>query len=259
MLTWLWANKLPLAQMHAPADMAAQALADMLAEFEPDTPITIVDFCSGSGGPVPSIAARLNAERAQQGRVPANFVLSDLYPHIEDWVPLTRRSADITFISQPVDAAHPILHEALPKAAPNGKVIYLYSLCFHHFDDPAAHAILVNALEHADGIAILELQERRLSSLLLMPLMIPTVFLIVSFCFWRRPSFILLSPLLAATMAFDGFVSALRTRTPDEVKGMALDAVGTSIRQQWSFRCRREVHTLLLGYFTCFAGIRSRL
>jgi hypothetical protein len=181
MLTWMWTTKLPLVQSHAPADIAMQLLSGILAEFKPDAPITVVDFCSGSGGPIPSIAARLNAERARQGLISVKFVLSDLYPRITDWEPLARSSTDITFVSDPVDVVHPVLDDTLQNTVPNRKIIYLFSLCFHHFDDSAARTILTNALTHADGIAILELQERRLSSLLLMPLMLLTVLLIVVF------------------------------------------------------------------------------
>jgi hypothetical protein len=44
----------------------------------------------------------------------------------------------------------------------------LFNLSFHHFDDQSATKLLKNTMETSDGIAIIELQDRRLGCLAMM-------------------------------------------------------------------------------------------
>lgn len=164
------------------------------------------------------------------------------------------------------------------------KVIHLYCLSFHHFDDDQAHQILANTVRTADAFAILELQERRLSSIVLMLLAFWEVFLVVLVYFWHRPAYLLFTfgvPLLPTLISFDGLVSSLRSRTLDELWRLALvaqasqgdldgdtkpqvaDASGTHGRPRrmsqgdWSFQPTRTMHTFPLGYLTGFVGTRT--
>jgi hypothetical protein len=137
------------------------------------TSYTYVDFCAGAGGPTPFIEKDLNAaldsrksnfsyEQTTNGKgvtprspriaaEPASavkFVLTDLHPHIPDWTEASKRSENLSFVSEPVDAAN-------APASLNGKdgkkIFRLYNLAFHHFDDKLGMDILKNTLETADG------------------------------------------------------------------------------------------------------------
>jgi hypothetical protein len=44
----------------------------------------------------------------------------------------------------------------------------LFNLSFHHFDDDTATDLLKNMMETSDGIAIIELQDRRVGCLTMM-------------------------------------------------------------------------------------------
>ena len=80
------------------------------------------------------------------------FVLTDLKPHPEAWKALTKKSENLSYVTEGVDAAN------APKDLLRGvdgvqgkKVMRLFSLAFHHFDDDLAARILDNTAETADG------------------------------------------------------------------------------------------------------------
>lgn len=134
-------------------------------------------------------------------------------------------SDNLSFVPQPVDATDPppsVVSSSAPGApdSADSKVFRLFALSFHHFDDNAAARVLRSALDAADGFAIVELQERKLGSALLMLLDFPLLFVVTLPWFWwdiPRLLFTYALPVLPAVMAFDGVVSSLRTRTFDEV------------------------------------------
>lgn len=141
-----------LAQMwktHAPGSKgspAAQA-CDLLIDNLPDaSSFTYIDACAGAGGPTPQLEARLNEKLAAQGRSPVKFILTDLYPHLSAWKSIVKRSDNISYIEEPIDAT-----SAQKVAGPNEKECRMFNLCFHHFDDPAAAAVLKSAIESADA------------------------------------------------------------------------------------------------------------
>lgn len=80
------------------------------------------------------------------------FVLTDLNPHPQAWKGLAKKSTNLSYVAQGVDAAN------APKDLLRGvegvqgkKVMRLFSLAFHHFDDGLAARILDNTAETADG------------------------------------------------------------------------------------------------------------
>ena len=82
------------------------------------------------------------------------MVLSDLKPHLSAWEPLAKKSENLSYIPQGVDAANCPAAQSLLKDVPgvNGKkVMRLFSLAFHHFDDDLAANILENTIETSDG------------------------------------------------------------------------------------------------------------
>ena len=138
-----------------------------------------MDFCAGAGGPTPFIEKDLNAQlfsRIPTSPLPVNrhtnsqakdltprsprivgseadnggvkFVLTDLHPHIPDWTEASKRSENLSFVSEPVDAANA---PASLNRQDGKKIFRLYNLAFHHFEDKLGMAILKNTIETADG------------------------------------------------------------------------------------------------------------
>jgi hypothetical protein len=125
---------------------AAQA-CDLLLDNIPNAQeFTFIDSCAGGGGPIPIMEASLNTKLKAQGFGPVQFVLTDLYPSLEKWKDMAKRSVNISYIATPVDAT-----KARKLAEPGKKECRIFNLCFHHFDDPAAETVLRSAVESADA------------------------------------------------------------------------------------------------------------
>lgn len=158
-LTLAWNFRAPIVQKKSPARLVSETLFKTLEGSA--TEYTYVDFCAGAGGPTPYIERHFNKQLASaespthpahevSGNTakPVKFVLTDLHPHIPDWIEAAGKSKNLTFVSKPVDAAN-----APPDLIPDDgkKVFRLFNLAFHHFDDNLGRAILKNTLETADG------------------------------------------------------------------------------------------------------------
>lgn len=145
-----------------------------------------VDFASGAGGPTPEIERLVNqqleasgssaskdgggrrANGARDGDVEekALFVLTDLRPHLSAWQAASKKSENLRFVAESVDAAdapRDLVERVVGGEAEGGrrnkkkqkqeKVMRLFSLAFHHFDDELAERILRNTVECGDGFA----------------------------------------------------------------------------------------------------------
>jgi hypothetical protein len=188
----------------------------------------------------------------------------------------------VGFVEHPVDATLPLLgrlnrfgDDSNPGQR-KGRLFGLYCLAFHHFGDDAAKAVLRRAMDAFDGFAIIELQDRRLSSLILMVVHLFFVLIFSVVWFWWDPVHLLLTyiiPVFPAIMLFDGCVSALRTREFPEVMALVDEVLGTSIanmegaydkvnsiytarREEWCFQGGRRRHTIPFGYINWVTGHR---
>lgn len=128
-------------------DCPAAQVCDLLLQHLPDTEgFTFIDSCAGGGGPIPIMEATLNARLAARKQGPVRFILTDLYPSIDIWEAMAKRSENISYIAEPVDAT-----KAMRLAGEGGKECRVFNLCFHHFDDPAAETVLRSAIQSADA------------------------------------------------------------------------------------------------------------
>jgi hypothetical protein len=71
--------------------------------------------------------------------------------------------------------------------------------------------------------------------------------------FYRSPThliFTYLIPLIPIVVVFDGIISSLRTRTPEEVRELLRRNVGEDRlrREGWTFRNGSEMHTTPVGW-----------
>ena len=255
-LTLLWSSTQPLVVPNAPAALAAQVLTSTLGPNISD--YVYVDFASGAGGPTPYIERTVNSSLSSQGKTPVNFVLSDIAPHLSAWTALSHQSPNLSYIPTPVDAANaPPTADLLANvpAAEGKKVLRLFNLAFHHFDDPLASSILRNTIETSDGFAIFELQSRHPSSFVTISLMWPLL-MISSWWHFRRSLshlfFTYVLPAVPVVVVFDGYVSSIRTRTVEEVEGLLRGAVGEERleREGWRVQSGWVRHSWPTGWMS---------
>ncbi|KAK5704962.1 hypothetical protein LTR97_002076 [Elasticomyces elasticus] len=108
-LTAQWTKKLPFIQRQPPAELAADAVLSAINSLDDieTAEWTVIDFCSGAGGPIPFIETLVNDSRRLEGKKPIQFRLSDLHPNIDAWMKHAALSENLSFVPQPVDASYP--------------------------------------------------------------------------------------------------------------------------------------------------------
>jgi hypothetical protein len=186
----------------------------------------------------------------------------------------------LSFIPQSVDATDPPV-SAMSSTAntaqtvegyrSDSRVFRLYCLSFHHFGDELARKVLQSTMQTADGFAIIELQDRYLSSFALMLGHIPLIYATSIFRYWRDVMMLLmvyLVPIVPAINTFDGIVSCLRTRSFREVmalinarvedKNTAQAAEKTAVKDNWIFKSAYEMHSYPVGYMSWITGHRRK-
>lgn len=166
----------------------------------------IVDLCSGSGGPLPDALTILKQQYNITG---LTLTLTDLYP---GKIPRnkTGSNSDITYIKEPVDAAH----------VPTELTGLRTMICsFHHMKPGTAKDILNHARQEKQPICILEISDNSFPGALwwlALPLNFITALVITPFC---RPLtvaqllFTYIIPIIPFFFAWDGAVSNARTYT----------------------------------------------
>lgn len=170
---------------------------------------SILDLCSGGGGPLPRIR-RLLAE--QHGLdVPAR--LSDFYPNVPAFERIAAAEGGrVDHVRGSVDATR------VPEELAGFRTMFT---CLHHFRPEQARAILRDACERRRGIAVFEFTERSargLASMLLSPLSVAALTPFRRPLSWSRLALTYVVPVIPAAFFFDGVVSHLRTYTPEELR-----------------------------------------
>ncbi|EXJ87019.1 hypothetical protein A1O3_03976 [Capronia epimyces CBS 606.96] len=251
-LTLGWINRLPILQPTSPAALVSRVLSTVLGPRVSD--YVYVDFASGAGGPTPYIESHLNQELRDAGKEDVKFVLTDISPHVSAWTAIAKKSQNINYIAQSVDATNAPSADTLLKDVPGvqgKKIMRLFSLSFHHFDDDLAAKVLENTIETADGFCIFELQSRHLTSFVLVSLLWPLAMLITPFYFWNSPwhlFFTYLVPIVPFIWVYDGYISCLRTRTPEEVEALLRSRSSTEKLAGWKFISGQTRHTWPIGW-----------
>lgn len=211
----------------------------------------IVDLCAGSGGPWTSLARQLQPVAGQ----PVAILLTDLYPRLLPLPPAhtqqqARHGGTLHYLTMPVDATQ--------TPADLGGFRTLFT-AFHHFPPATAQAILQDAVNRGEGIAIFEQTRRNPLALLFMVVLAPLVLLITPLIRpWqlRRYFWTYVLPAIPLVLAFDGIVSCLRTYTPAELQAMTARLTGQPYH--WEIGIAPAPLsplgiTYLIGYPTCLA------
>jgi hypothetical protein len=183
---------------------------------------SIIDLCSGGGGPIPDLAREL---RDAHG-LPVEITLTDLYPSA---VAAAEINADPTnrvrYLTEPVNAA------AVPPALAGMRTMVAG---FHHMPPPVAGAILADAFRQRQPICIFEVTEHRPLAWLMTPAFIVQVLLLTPLIrplTLRQIFFTYIVPLVPILIAWDGLVSCLRTYSEAELRELIAEL--TASDYQW--------------------------
>lgn len=202
----------------------------------------VVDLCSGGGGPVRAVQALLAAEGVRVG-----FVLTDKYPNLEAFRRLANASPSITFIESSVDAT------AVPREYRGVRTMFN---AFHHFGPAEAGEILRSAAAAGQPLAIFELSERSVRTLLALLLTPFAVWLGTPFIRpfrWDRLLWTYLVPLVPLTCLWDGVVSQWRAYTVSELEAMTRGLGGP----RYGWEVGRVAHAFLPAHLTFVIGLPS--
>lgn len=204
-----------------------KAVAPLLQEALLATNATqIVDLCSGGGGPWRALGHTLTTRAG----TPVPILLTDLYPHeAANQSHPSAPGATWRFYPLPVDATQP------PADLAGFRTLFT---AFHHFAPDQARAILQNAVNTSQGIAIFEQTARTPLGLIVMYLL-PWVALVSALMVrpWRFSRFFwtFAIPAIPLLLWFDGVVSCLRTYSEAELRSLiaALAPAPGGLPYQW--------------------------
>jgi len=186
---------------------------------------SIVDMCSGGGGPWLDLSRSLRC-RESGDSAGLQIWLTDKYPNLEAFESISASSdRSIAYYPESVDAMN------VPRALKGLRTMFT---SFHHFSPEDARAILQNAVDAGESIGIFEATKRAPSTIGLILVGILLMFLhtprIRPFR-WSRLLWTYLIPVIPLVLLFDGVVSCLRTYRPQELREMVEKL--TSCQYQW--------------------------
>jgi hypothetical protein len=173
---------------------------------------SIVDLCSGGGGPWLNLGRRLESSFAG-----FHVLMTDKFPNLAAFETAQARSGfPMDYYPQPVDARE------VPRELDGFRTMFS---AFHHFRPADARAVIQNTIDARQGIGVFEITRRTAPAVALMILwaLSPLLFTPLVRPFrWSRLLFTYLVPLIPFVLLFDGIISCLRTYRPGEL----LDLVG---------------------------------
>ena len=197
---------------------------------------TIVDLCSGSGGPVIQICTDLKTENPSH-KGPQSLYLTDKYPNSK--ILKNIKDGFVFPLMSSIDA------RSLPRDLRGFRTMFT---AFHHFKPRDAKEILGSAVADGDPIGVFEITERSFASLLVI-LIGPVTALY--FTFFVRPvtlgrlfwTFVI--PIVPLLYTWDGLVSNLRSYSPEELYQMA-HAVDRNKEFVWEVgKVKSKFHVLI--------------
>jgi hypothetical protein len=174
----------------------------------------VVDLCSGSGGPW----LRILEAFEEDAWLPVTVCLTDKYPNQPAFEYLREASHGMLgFSSESVDAAH------VPRTLVGFRTIFA---AFHHFRPGEARAILRDAVDCQQGIAVFEITQRKLRAVFI----VIVVSLLIPFCVpflrpfrWSRLVWTYLIPVVPVVHLFDSLISCLRTYSISELQELTAE------------------------------------
>ena len=167
----------------------------------------LIDLCSGGGGPW------ADAGQIHDYSGGISVYLTDQFPN-----EIAFERAKASSNGQADYRREPISAMNVPESLTGFRTLFS---SFHHFRPEQARAILADAVEKKQGIAVFEGTRRSPLALVLM-LLVPLIVLISTPFIrpfrWSRLIWTYLIPIVPLLSLFDGLVSCLRTYTCDELR-----------------------------------------
>lgn len=166
----------------------------------------ITDLCSGAGGAIEQVYNNLQKAGAKE----VTITVTDKFPNIEAYQLLAvKTSGNVVGESNSVDAAK------VP-ASLNG-LRTMFS-AFHHFNKQQSIAILQNAVDAKQGIAIFDGGDKNMLFMLAILVLQPISFILftpfIKPYSWYRLLFTYLIPIIPFCTVWDGLISTLRLHSP---------------------------------------------
>jgi hypothetical protein len=169
---------------------------------------SIVDLCSGGGGPWADLAPKLQSEKGT-----FRVSLTDKFPNRGAFEFAEARSESaIGFCEESVDARD------VPSELDGFRTIFT---SFHHFSPDEARAIIQNSVDAGEGIGVFEITKRTASAMLLIILWSLAPYFLTPFIRpfrWSRLLCTYVVPIIPFVLLFDGVVSCLRTYRTGELQ-----------------------------------------
>ena len=212
----------------------AEQLDSILEDFGEEAAVTIVDICSGNGGPMPD-ALKLLAVTADPA-VSAGLLLTDKRPPSRLVTELKQNDSEIRYLGRSIDACLPLMDQlnsddaddSDASPATDASVVVRTLVCgFHHFMPEQARLILLDAQQANQALVIFELTNGTVP-----PRWLWWVTLLPNFLFgllvslfarphsFRSVVFSFFLPIVPACFAWDGAVTSARTYRKGEVHSM---------------------------------------
>lgn len=178
----------------------------------------IIDLCSGAGGPMKSLLKHI--PEFKRGRIKVH--LTDYYPNLPALSELAHTApTSFTYSKESVSALD------VPPSLKGFRTLFS---SFHHFNKQDATRIVQDAMAKQCGIAIAESTQRHVLLLAYMALTPLLVLLTSPFqkpFRWSRLFWTYVIPVVPLAVAFDGFVSCLRTYSPEELMEIVRNVTGS--------------------------------
>jgi hypothetical protein len=205
---------------------------------------SIVDMCSGGGGPWLDLVRKLNSRKPIGASSDRRICLTDKYPNLDAFQKVREASANqITFYPGSVDAS------AVPRELKGLRTMFT---SFHHFLPEEARAILQDVIDAGESIAIFEIPRHAPATIVLTFGFVLALFVGTPWIRpfrWSRLFWTYLIPIVPIVLLFDGVVSCLRTYRPQELREIVAKLSATNY--QWEIGERRTGKTpitYLIGY-----------
>ncbi len=183
---------------------------------------TIVDLCSGAGGPMPACLEHLSNKNKS-----FSLILTDLYPNTHA-ISKFNKSKNISYQKNPVNATE------LPKDL---KGIRTLMTSFHHLPPNIAKNVLHDAQRNGAPIVVVEPFARNVQGFFMILPAVLVPFFLIPFVKPRTISnfvFTYIIPLIPLLLFWDGWVSYLRVYSQKEIKKM-LTSLPEDTGYQWEY------------------------
>lgn len=174
----------------------------------------VIDLCSGGGGPWIKLLRDFRRDKGEEPQV----WLTDLYPNQSAFDRVSEETGgSIRGVPEPVDAQH------IPASLSGFRTIFT---AFHHFTPEEGRAILQDAVDQGQGIAVFDAAGRKFQTVL-------AVFGVPLLAFllaprqrpfrWSRFFWNCCIPVIPAILWFDGIMSCLRAYSQEDLKHLTAE------------------------------------